>query len=167
MLVICNSIQTLNWEAVCQIYEEGFQLRGRKAYPYLPENAQILQAQQDTYQYLRDEFYVNADSYYAFWVDADRWVSALRMRPYQDGLLLDALETAPEFRRQGFAGQLMQAVLARLPQHTKVYSRIMRRNKASVRLHLQCGFHKHRPYAVFLDGSFRPDADTYLYQKET
>lgn len=165
MLVIAESMQELHWEAICQIYKEGFSLRGEKAYPFLSENERILRAQEDTYHYLRDEFYSLKGAYYAFWVEDDRWICALRMRPYQNGMLMDALETAPAFRNQGFARKLLREVLLQLPPDIYVYSRILRRNKASVRVHLQCGFQKHKPFAVFLDGSFRADADTYLYMK--
>ena len=165
MLVMAKSMRTLNWDAICQIYEEGFSLRGIKAYPSLPESERILRAQEDTYHYLQDEFYATDGAYYAFWVEEDRWICALRMRPYQEGMLLDALETAPSYRNQGFAKKLLGEVLLQLQPGTCVYSRILRRNKHSVRVHLQCGFQKHKPYAVFLDGSFRADADTYIYQK--
>lgn len=163
MLVIVDSMQKLNWDALSYIYAEGLRLRGEKAYPHLSENEQILRAQEDTYYYLRDEFYSNKNAYYAFWLAYDTWTCALRMRPYQDGMLLDALETAPAHRNQGFAKLLLQSVLNQLPQHTKVYSRIMRKNKASINVHLQCGFTKHKPYAVLLDGSFYLNADTYLF----
>ena len=164
MLVKVVNFQELNWGAICRIYEEGFYLRGKAAYPRMPENEQILRAQEDTYHYLRDEFYTTDGAYYAFWVEENNWVSALRMRYYRDGILLDALETAPDCRNCGYARRLLQEVLSQLSPHTKVYSRILRRNKASVHLHLQCGFKKVKPYAVFLDGTFRMDADTYLYE---
>ena len=77
---------------------------------------------------------------------------------------MDALETRPDCRRKGYAKKLLRAVLAELPPETRVYSRILRSNKASVALHLECGFRLWKPYAKFLDGSFRSDADTYLYE---
>ena len=166
MLVIARSMQELRWEEICQIYEEGFRLRGKQAYPFLTENEQILRTQEDTYIYLQDEFYSQNGAYYAFWVEDGRWICALRMRPYQKGLLLDALETAPAYRNQGFAQKLLREVLLQIPADTCVYSRILRRNKASVRVHLRCGFQKHKPFAVFLDGSFHTDADTYIYNKQ-
>lgn len=164
MLIKIYRLYQLDMSAICRIYEEGMRIRGRAAYPNLPEYEQILRAQEDTYQYLRDEFYNGRDAYYALWQEEDVYLSALRIRKYEDGLLLDALETRPDCRRKGYAKKLLRAVLAELPPETRVYSRILRSNKASVALHLECGFWLLKPYAKFLDGSFRSDADTYLYE---
>jgi len=69
-----------------------------------------------------------------------RYVSALRLEPYRDGLLLEALETAPEQRRKGFAAALIRAVQCFLEGKTKLYSHVDKRNLSSLKVHEKCGF---------------------------
>ena len=86
------------------------------------------------------------------WQESGAYVSALRLEPYKDGWLLEALETAPDHRRRGWAKALMRAVLEMLGE-TTVYSHVSRRNEASLRTHYACGFEKHLDHVVYLDGS--------------
>ena len=79
-----------------------------------------------------------------------------------DGLLLEALETAPAERRKGYAKALIQAVLPQLGD-VKVYSHVNKRNTASRKTHEACGFVKCLDHAVYADGSVLHDSDTYRY----
>ena len=98
---------------------------------------------------------------YALWVEDGRYRSALRLEPYEDGLLLEALETAPKYRRQGYAEKLMRAVQEAFPQ--KIYSHVSKRNKASLAIHEKCGFRQVLDYARYIDGSVAHNAITLCY----
>ena len=78
--------------------------------------------------------------------------SALRLEPYQDGFLLEALETHPKHRRKGYAKKLISGVLERLPAGTRVYSHISKQNTPSIASHQACGFHTLVDYSVDTDG---------------
>ncbi len=122
-----------------------------------------LQAQQELYQYLRQGFFTQPEDCCCLWVQSGEPVCALRLQGYKDGLLLEALETAPTHRRKGYARALVSAVLAEHPGK-KLYVHIANDNRASIALHLGCGFRKISDMARFADGSVTSRAGTYLYE---
>lgn len=152
MLLIANSLRELSFRALMEVYIEGNRENAGENYPDLPPEQGLLRAEQDFYDYLREDFFRQAGAICAIWVDNGRYVSALRLEPYRDGWLLQALETAPGERRKGYASALMEAALGRLPGE-KVYSHVSRRNLPSRKTHEKCGFRPVLDYAVYLDGS--------------
>lgn len=155
MLYLAKSLQQLRFGDLMDVYTEG---NLKKA-----EKTGILQAEQDFYQYLHTCFFGKYGGIYAIWVEENRYVSALRLEPYKDGLLLSALETAPQHRRKGYAGKLMAAVLAKFaPQ--KIYSHVCKENVASLTVHERCGFRKISDRAAYLDGSVDDKAFTLCYE---
>lgn len=166
MLKLATRIRELNFYALMDVYREGNREIGAATYPHADEAEQLLQAEQDFYQYLVQCFFMVDGAVYAMWEENGKYLSALRLEPYADGLLLAALETALEYRRQGYACKLMQAVQDWLSQHgtIKVYSHVSRTNEASQRAHCNCGFRKILDYAVYADGSVLTGSDTYLFE---
>lgn len=164
MLTIVRTMRDLHLGQLMAVYEEGNLENAQELYPELPENQQILRAEQDFYQYLRECFFKTEGAVYAIWSENGRYVSALRLEPYQDGLLLEALETAPEHRRKGYAKQLIREVM-QLPEVEKVYSHVHKKNIASLRTHESCGFRKVLDHAVNIDGSVSRNSCTLCYEK--
>jgi RimJ/RimL family protein N-acetyltransferase len=82
------------------------------------------------------------------------------LEPYRDGLLLEALETAPECRRKGFAAELVRAAQG-YAAGTKIYSHVNKGNLASLRTHEKCGFHRIADHAVYADGSVMQNHVTF------
>lgn len=164
MLRIVRSMKDLNFSELMEVYSEGNLENARELYPHLPEGQGILRAEQDFHQYLREIFFQTAGAYYAIWQQEGRYISALRLEPYRDGLLLNGLETPPEYRRQGYARKLVQAALE-LCVGSKVYSHVHKKNTPSLQLHLQCGFRRISEQAIYLDGSVNSRCCTLLYQK--
>ena len=160
MLHWANKMRELNFGQLMELYSEGNLENAREFFPNLPENQQILAAEQSFHQYLRECFYKTAGAGYALWVVDGRYVSALRLEPYQDGLLLEALETHPEDRQKGYASELIRSVLAALPGE-KIYSHVGKRNTASLKTHEKCGFQRILEHAVYADGSVLTSAYTY------
>ncbi len=164
MLYIARNMRELNFRQLMDIYEEGNLENGAKVFSHYPKEQQVLLAEQDFYQYLQDCFFPRQDSVYAIWVADGRYVSALRLEPYQDGLLLEALETAPEFRNRGYASALVKEVLKAYTGN-RIYSHVAKNNKASLRTHEKCGFYRIREMAVYIDGSVTSMACTLSNQK--
>lgn len=160
MICIAKSLQELDFCQLMEVYEEGNQENGMEFWPDLPQGQQILRAEQDFYQYLRECFFTTEGAVYALWEVDGAYVSALRLEPYQDGLLLEALETAPQRRRMGYASQLIRAVLEQVGEQ-KVYSHVSKRNTASLRTHASCGFHRILEHAVYADGSVLTSSCTF------
>ena len=166
MLLICRKLRELDFGQLMSVYVESNRENGEEFWPALPNGQQILQAEQDFYQYLRECFFTTEGAFYGVLVEKGQYVSALRLEPYRDGLLLEALETAPEHRQKGYAKELIRAVLEQ-PEVHKVYAHVHKGNRASIRAHLGCGFVRSLEYAVYVDGSVHNNSCTLSYEKTT
>lgn len=157
MLLIAKRLEELDFPALMDIYIEG---NREKADEY--GDGGLLQAEREFYDYLREDFFRQRDAFYAVWVEQGKYVSALRLEPYKDGWLLEALETAPADRKRGCAKELMGSVLEMMGQSV-IYSHVSKRNEASLRTHYACGFVKHLDHVVYLDGSVSHRGITLQY----
>ena len=162
MLIIAKNLRELSFGQLMEIYVEGCLERGQELYPEETEARQIAIGEQEFHNYLTQVFFRTEDAFYAVWQAEGKYVSALRLEPFRDGMLLEALETRPDSRRKGYAGDLIRAVQAQLGD-SKIYSHVGKWNTASMRTHVSCGFHKYLDYAVCVDGSVRQDAVTLCY----
>ena len=161
MLNIVKKLEELDFPALMEVYIEGNE---EKAADYGAGG--LLRAEREFFEYLQEDFFKHAGAFYAVWRVEGRYISALRLEPYQDGWLLEALETAPEYRGRGYAKALVTAVLEYL-DGAPVYSHVSKRNEASLRTHSACGFEKYLDHAVYVDGSVSQRAYTLRYNMET
>lgn len=161
MLKIVDSLAELDFAQLLAVCQESLCERGQLDYPNEPANLQQIYAEQDLYVYL-EEFFREPAAKYALWVVDGFYVSVLRFEPYQNGLLVNALETLPTARKQGFAKILLSAVRDYLAGSGSgvLYSHTQKDNAASLRTHLACGFSIISDSAVYLDGSNRMDSFT-------
>ncbi len=166
MLKWFDRLGELNFSALMAVYVEGNRENGALRYPNLSGAQQLLCAEQGFYAYLSDTFFRTSGARYAVWEEDGIYVSALRLEPYRDGLLLEALETLPQRRRQGYAAALITAVQACLAGEGsgKLYSHVNRRNQASLAVHRRCGFQKVLEFASYIDGSVNSRAVTLMWQ---
>ena len=166
MLKIFHHLGELNFRQLMDVYREDNVDNGKYSYPDLPPDRQLEEAEQSFYQYLAQDFFRQKDAFCAVWEVQGRYVSALRLEPYRDGMLLEALSTAPEYRRRGFAAALIRAVLKGLPPG-RIYSHVGKGNTASLRTHGACGFQRIRENAVYVDGSVNDLCCTLMYENIT
>ena len=152
MLICVRTFQELDFDALMQVYQEGNRENGEDLYPEETPERQLELALRDFENYLRHDFFSNKDARYWIWSEDGVYLSALRLEPYEDGLLLEALETHPEYRCRGYAKKLICAVMKQLPAGTRVYSNISKRNTPSLVTHRACGFYKLLDYSVGTDG---------------
>lgn len=154
---IIRSLRDLQFSKLVDVYSGSM-------FTSCSSNEQRLEAEQDFYAYLRVFF---QSGFYAVWEAGDRYISALRLEPYQDGLLLEAVETAPDFRKQGFAKKLLNAMLEyiRERENCPIYSHVAKNNLPSLALHNGCGFTRIAEFAVYIDGSVSQDACTFALDK--
>ena len=164
MLFIANKLRDLDFRQLMDVYREGNLENAAEFFPNAPENQWLLLAEQSFHQYLREIFFPTKGAYYAIWVENDCYVSALRIEPYRDGLLLAALETAPEERRKGYAQALIDGVLSYVGD-VRVYSHVGKKNAASLAVHAKCGFHRILEYALYADGSVSQSSCTFCSKK--
>lgn len=167
MLVVVNRLKDLSFSDLMEVYLDANRERGLTLAPEEPEARRIALAEQDFYCYLRDCFFSRPEARYCIWEENKRYVSALRLEAYRDGLLLEALETVPNQRRRGYAGRLIQSVQRLLEQQGTVllYSHVDKRNKPSLKTHFRCGFEAYLDCASYIDGSVNDRAYTLRYEK--
>ena len=99
MLLIAKSLRELSFPKLMEVYMEGNRENGADRYPGETPDRQLALAEEDFREYLSQVFFAAESAAYFILEEAGRYVSALRLEPYEDGLLLEALETAPEERR--------------------------------------------------------------------
>lgn len=158
MLILAKKCSELNFSQLMAVYEEGNLENARMLWQELSEAELLLRAEESFYSYLQGDFFRTRGAYYAIWEEKGRYCSALRIEPYQDGVLLEALETRPDCRRRGYATMLMEAVIEQ--ETRKIYSHVGKKNAASLRTHEKCGFRKLLDHAAYIDGSVSSNAVT-------
>lgn len=162
MLVFAHKLSELRFSDLMEVYKEGNLENGLDLWPEEPEGQRLLLAEQGFLQYLRECFFTTPGAVYAVWTEAGRYVSALRLEPYRDGMLLEALETAPDSRGRGYASALIREMASHYPG--KIYSHIHKRNTPSIKVHTKYGFRKIADHAVYVDGSVTHNCCTYLLE---
>ena len=168
MLIIARSITELSFTRLMEVYLEGNLENGNELWPELSEGEKLLRAEQEFYQYLTQVFFSVKGAVYAIWEKEGTYVSALRLEPYKDGLLLEALETKPDKRCKGYARKLVDHVLQWLKDQgsVRVYSHVSKKNLPSRKVHEACGFLRIQDYAVSIDGSVNSGQYTMLCEIE-
>ena len=167
MLLIARKMNEFSFSKLMGVYLDANREHGKAIAPEENEDRQLRLSEEDFYSYLHDSFFPHPGSVYCIWEEGGSYRSALRLEPYLDGMLLEALETAPEQRRKGYAVALVRAMLDWLEQQgsVRIYSHVDKKNGPSRKTHLRCGFRIHRDYAAFIDGSVSRRADTWIYEK--
>jgi len=138
-----------------QVYRQSNLKNAKRRYRECPEEMALCREEADFLSYLREDFFQIRGAFYGVWIVDGSYIGALRLEPYRDGLLLEALETAPHARRQGYGNALITAVAEHLQQTgcITVYSHIHKGNKPSLGLHKKCGFKLISDTATLLDGT--------------
>ena len=165
MLVIAKSLRELRFGELMEVYSDSI---GEAAsdWPDLPRGLALQLAEQDMYQYLKTVFFTTPGALYAIWEEKGKYVSAVRLEPYKDGVLLEALETLPSRRKKGFAHALISSVQDYLARESvvKVYSHVNLRNIPSLSTHSKCGFRVITDHAVYINGSVDYRCCTMCYE---
>ena len=167
MLKIFRTSRQLDIRKLSEIYKESIQLSGRENYRHLSSCEQLSEAEKDFYDYWQYRFFTVSNAACAVWEVSGEFVAAVRLEPYNGGLLLAGLETAPQHRRKGYGKMLVKSVTQELltEDRTVLYAHIHKKNIASLCLHKSCGFTESLAYAVFLDGSVSYHYSTYFLKK--
>ena len=164
MLLEARNLTQLDFNKLMNVYAEGNRENGAELYPDSPAGVQVARAEENFREYLSQVFFRQSGAVYYIWEENGSYVSALRLEPYQDGMLLEALETRPESRRQGWSKRLIRSVQEKIPEG-KLYSHVNRRNIPSQKVHESCGFRQVLDYAAYVDGSVNTYAVTLAWGK--
>ena len=165
MLLIADRLHKLSFGSLMEVYRESNGWNGEEFFPMETPERQLALAEERFYQYLQEDFFSKPYARYCIWTENGSYVSALRLWPFLDGLLLEGLETKPGQRRKGYAACLIRAVQEHCPEGTRLYSHVSRDNTASLRLHESCGFRVIQESARCLDGSVSTRRRTLCWEK--
>ena len=160
MLCIAKKLRDLSFSALMEVYMESNREKAELEFSDLSIEQGIYHVEQDLYHYLWEVFFRTPGSVYFLWQENGRYLSALRLEPYKDGLLLEALETAPEYRRKGYAEALLREALS---GNGKIYSHVHKNNVPSLRIHEKLGFRRISETAAYIDGSVNDHCCTLCY----
>ena len=162
MLKLLYTMGELDFARLSQVYRESIRRAGEANRPDLSEYQQNCYGESVLHEDLMMLF--RHGGICAVLTQGKDYVCAMRLESYQDGYLIAGLETDPEYRRRGFAGQLMQLVCLTLAEKgvKTLYSHIKNSNVASIKVHENCGFGTALDHAVFLDGSVDTRSKTYV-----
>lgn len=168
MLHIYTSPKGFPFSVLPPIYRDSLRSSGSFQYPEASKAQQEALAESDFLSYIRLDFFPRQGSLYALWDQGEKFISAARIEPYRDGVLLSGLETAPEHRRRGGASHLLESLLKALQEQgiPRVYSHVRKDNAPSLAVHKRCGFIIYKTTAVYLDGSADSRCYTLLLEFE-
>ena len=154
MLLIFDAKHRPDPMILLPIYEESIALDAEK-HRGITDWEKRINAEDNFIQFVRDEFSCEEGALFLVWQEGGCLVSALRLEPYKDGYLLCGIETAPAYRRKGYAKSLLLAAAdyIRSKNICSLYSHVFKQNIASLRLHETCGFTIISDSAALLDGS--------------
>lgn len=164
MIIWADHIRLIDFSKLTDIYADDVESSRKRYYSEVYEFEGRRLAEQDYYQYLREQFFGYYGGKMCILEEGGRYLSVVCFEPYNDGFLLHSLITAPDMRRKGLARKLIFYGLERLGE-ASVYAHIYRKNVASQKLHDQLGFVHLYDYAHMLDDSVRSDHITYIRKK--
>lgn len=166
MLLIAERFRELSFGKLMEVYRESNERNGEEWYPEETPERQLALVEEGFCQYLQKDFFSQPEVRYFIWTENGKYVSALRLSPFLDGQLLEALETNPQERRKGFGVCLIRALQETVPAGTRIYSHVSRKNIASLGLHQSCGFRVVQETARYLDGTVSTRAQTLCWEKK-
>ena len=165
MLRLATSFRDFCFSDLLEVYSDS---NWEKAadWPDLPPMFALEMAERDFREYLEDVFFRTPGAVLALWEEKGKCVSALRLEPYKDGLLLEGLETSPVERKKGYATMMINAVQQKLAAQgpVKLYSHVHKKNIASLHTHKKCGFSMVCDHAVYINGNVDYRCCTVMYQ---
>lgn len=133
--------EDIDREKLMAVYIEGNTENGNYFFPNEPDR--VKKAEDGFMNFLKDTFYRQEGNVYYVLEEDGQYKSALRLSDLGDRVYyLEALETIPEMRRQGYAAKLINAVFDELKAHGSFTVRdcVSKKNTASLATHKKCGF---------------------------
>lgn len=129
------------YRMVHSVYIEASYENAKEKYP---ESEDLTEAMKQEEIYFVEKFLgkfmsKNKNSYYVL-EENGVWVSALRLTKLDGYYFMEALETAPAYRKKGYAEKLISEVIMHLGEGAVIRSNVRKTNIASLAIHKKCGF---------------------------
>lgn len=179
MLLIAKSLDELRFEELAALYRYDLEVEGFEDGMCELDDDWFLEKRSQFRIYLSARFFSKPDCrpgirpFYAIWEEEGRYVSAVRVNVYEQGLQLEALQTGEAWRRQGYATALVNAVLEYLAQRGSfpIYAHARDYMTYVHNMLERAGFHEILDYAVRKDPCEWPpyyyrETGFFTYQKQ-
>ncbi len=144
ILLVLKAPEELDISQLLAIYRSDSLENCTEMYPEEPSSEAALARYEDGYaSFMKNEFFSQPGRLWMVEAEGGLWVSALRLLPGSGFWMLEALATHPEHRRRGYAARVVADTIRYLEEaHGEItlLSCVSRRNTASLRTHLCCGF---------------------------
>lgn len=146
MLVKVNDLTEKKQRLLMELYEDSNIKNALYFYPDMKDiEAGKKKVEENFIDYIKNEFFVNVGNIYYVWEEKGIWISAMRVYKINNNLYyIEALETHPKYRKQGYAEKLMSRVIdeLKIQGNFEIKSMTPKENIASQRTHEKCGFNK-------------------------
>ena len=144
MLIEIHTFDQVDGRKLMDVYRESNAENTDYFYPDISNKDEALQkAECDYLDYIENEFLSDNRNQYMVLEHNGIWVCALRLYHIDDRLYyIEALETHPEYRRKGYAAQLLAGVTDLLKEQGTYTIRdcVEKKNTASLLTHRKVGF---------------------------
>ncbi|MCH5198341.1 MAG: GNAT family N-acetyltransferase [Oscillospiraceae bacterium] len=144
MLIEINSFSQIQKRSLMDVYRESNMENTDFFYPDISNKSDALQKVEcDFLNYIENDFLADSKNRYMVLEQAGVWVCALRLYCVDDRLYyIEALETRPDYRRKGYAAELLKSVIDLLKGQGAFVIRdcVGKKNTASLLTHQKAGF---------------------------
>lgn len=163
---LLHSFDNVNETEFLEIYRESSLENAPHWYPELSPEAALMRYESEFLAYMRTTFW-DEGGILALLSDDDIYCSALRLYPLdgKNRYFVEALETRPNCRRQGYGALLFRMLIERLEKelgNIALISNPHKTNIASIATHLSAGFVRTAEYFIE-DGVKNEDMTTMIY----
>lgn len=171
MLIALKSYQEIDPRKLMDLYREGNEENIDYFYPDCKDRAKALKEMEASFlEYIEKEFFAEPGNVYYVLEKDDVWVSTLRLYVRDGYYYLEALETDPNYRKRGYASEILLAVFEELKKDGSFIVRdsVNKKNVASLATHKKCGFEIEQQDAVNdLTGEVNPKSYGMIYRWNT
>lgn len=130
------------YRMVHEIYAEGSFENAKWKHPELEDLSEAIKEEEIYFMGFLKKFFSKEENRYYVLEEGGAWVSALRLTRLDGFYYMEALETAEQHRRKGYAAKLISEVITLLKSRGTVVirSNVSKKNEASLATHKKCGF---------------------------
>lgn len=142
-LIVFENFDSVNIGEFLNVYKESSEHNSAKWYPEMSEKEALTEYENGYIGYMQNEFFDGRRKLFVL-SDGHKYLSALRLIEIsQNRYYLEALETAPEFRKRGYGKELILQTEKHLKSKSgefSVFSHVAKDNTASLNTHFAAGF---------------------------
>ncbi len=144
MLLLADTFEKIDTDKLMSVYKEAIFENADYFYPETENRDEARKkAWEDNLSFLEDKFFSKPGNVYFILEEDNEYRSVLRLSKIEEGLYyLESLETAPNFRKMGYAVKLLNLTKEYLKREGSftIKDSVKKTNEASIKTHQKAGF---------------------------